>query len=74
MNVMFLRNIKNIFILILIPVKIFGQSFTSYYTGNPSDTVTNPEGGICLMGGATEHDEAMKWFLKQKSVAEIFWF
>lgn len=68
---MFLRNIKKIFILILIPVKIFGQTYTSYYTGNPSDTITIPAGGICLMGGATEQDEAMKWFLKQSCGGDI---
>ncbi|MBK8883813.1 MAG: T9SS type A sorting domain-containing protein [Bacteroidales bacterium] len=68
MNYCFIR--KVIFI-ILIPVKIFGQTFTSYYTGSPFDTLTTPEGGVCLMGGAGEHDEAMKWFLKRSQKGDI---
>ena len=41
------------------------QSYTSYFTGNSTDMIVSPTppGGICMMGGATEHDEAMKWFL-----------
>jgi cyanophycinase-like exopeptidase len=55
----------------LMPLGVFGQSYTSYFTGNYKDTVTIPKGGICLMGGATEDDEAMKWFLNQSSNGDI---
>ena len=49
----------------------FGQNYTSYYLGNTSDLVTSPKGGVCLMGGATEHDEAMKWFLQQANGGDV---
>jgi len=49
----------------------FGQNYTSYYLGNTSDVVTTPKGGVCLMGGATEHDEAMKWFLQQADGGDV---
>lgn len=49
----------------------FGQDYTSYYLGNTSDVVTSPKGGVCLMGGATEHDEAMKWFLQQADGGDV---
>ena len=49
----------------------FGQNYTSYYLGNVSDVVTSPKGGVCLMGGATEHDEAMKWFLQQADGGDV---
>ncbi len=49
----------------------FGQNYTSYYLGNTSDVVTSPKGGVCLMGGATEHDEAMKWFLQQADGGDV---
>ena len=49
----------------------FSQNYTSYFTGNQTDVVTNPKGGVCLMGGATEHDEAMKWFLKQANLGDV---
>ena len=49
----------------------YGQSYTSYFTGNPNDTITYPMGGICLMGGATEDDNAMKWFLQRANGGDI---
>jgi cyanophycinase-like exopeptidase len=49
----------------------FGQSITSYFTGNATDLVTVPDGGICMMGGASEHDEAMKWFLERANGGDI---
>jgi cyanophycinase-like exopeptidase len=58
-------------IVLFIPVRIFGQTYTSYYTGNISDTITVPFGGVCLMGGASENDEAMKWFLRQSSGGDV---
>jgi cyanophycinase-like exopeptidase len=62
---------RRILLFILIPVSISGQSFTSYFTGNIYDTISNPQGGICLMGGATEDDEAMKWFLSRCSGGDV---
>lgn len=49
----------------------YSQSYTSYFTGNTNDTITSPLGGICLMGGATEDDNAMKWFLEQANGGDI---
>ncbi|NNE29729.1 MAG: T9SS type A sorting domain-containing protein [Saprospiraceae bacterium] len=48
-----------------------GQNYTSYFTGSNLDTLTSPEGGICMMGGATENDEAMKWFLQRAKGGDI---
>ena len=48
-----------------------GQAFTSYYTGNPADVSEIPKGGMCLMGGSTEDDNAMKWFLEQANGGDI---
>ena len=47
------------------------QSYTNYFTGNPKDTITTPRGGICLMGGATESDPAMRWFLERAEGGDI---
>jgi cyanophycinase-like exopeptidase len=49
----------------------FAQNYTSYFTGNPTDMEVTPLGGICLMGGASEHDEAMRWFLQQSNGGDI---
>lgn len=58
-------------IFLALPAGIWSQTYTSYFTGNPTDVQTNPSGGICLMGGATEHDEAMKWFLQRANGGDI---
>ncbi len=47
------------------------QNYDSYFTGSSTDTITSPEGGVCLMGGATEEDEAMKWFLNRADGGDI---
>ncbi len=51
----------------LISSMSFGQSYTSYFTGSTTDMIVSPTppGGICMMGGASENDEAMKWFLNR---------
>lgn len=51
------------FCLILGTNLTLAQNYTSYLTGNPINTNTNPQFGICLMGGASEDDNAMQWFL-----------
>ena len=59
------------FVLILIPFVGFAQNYISYFTGNNTDFVANPSGGICLMGGATEDDNAMKWFLQRANGGDV---
>jgi cyanophycinase-like exopeptidase len=68
-----IKNMKKILLSVLmtIPFIGFGQNYTSYLTGNATDIVTNPLGGICLMGGATENDNAMKWFLQRANGGDI---
>lgn len=47
------------------------QTYTSYFTGDVNDVTTATTYGACLMGGATEHDEAMKWFLNRSGGGDI---
>lgn len=47
------------------------EDYTSYFTGNLMDAVTNPMGGVCLMGGATENDNAMRWFLQRADGGDV---
>jgi len=49
----------------------FGQSFTSYMTGDSSDIETIAEPGLVLMGGSTENDSAMVWWLKKANGGDI---
>jgi cyanophycinase-like exopeptidase len=60
-----------VFFALFLTSTCLGQSYTSYYTGNPIDKTANPKGGICLMGGATENDSAMRWFLQSADGGDI---
>ena len=65
------RSISAFLVILLVSFFSQGQNYTSYFTGNSTDVVTQPTGGICLMGGASEHDEAMKWFLQQSNGGDV---
>ncbi len=58
-------------IVLLSFYNIQAQNYTSYFTGNTTDTVVNPDYGICLMGGSTEDDRAMVWFLEKANGGDI---
>ncbi|MCB0705543.1 MAG: T9SS type A sorting domain-containing protein [Saprospiraceae bacterium] len=47
------------------------MNYTSYFTGNPIDVVTSPAGGVCMMGGASESDDAMIWFLQRANGGDV---
>ena len=47
------------------------EFFDTYFTGNLSDKEIQPEGGICMMGGRTEFDPAMRWFLQRANGGDI---
>ncbi len=49
----------------------FSQNYTEYTTGSTTDVDTNHEPGVCLMGGATENDEAMVWFLDKADGGDV---
>ncbi len=46
-------------------------TITSYFLGNEKDKVTNSKGGIVMMGGNRENDEAMKWFLDRANGGDV---
>lgn len=63
---------KNFLLLaLLFPITIFAQGYTSFFTGNATNITTIPSPGICIMGGATEHDNAMKWLLQKANGGDI---
>ena len=64
---------KHIFISlsICISTSLYAQSYFSYFTGDTTDVNTGADYGICLMGGSTEDDRAMKWFLEKANGGDI---
>ena len=63
--------LRFLFLLLLAPLAGFGQSYTSYFTGSSADVAPAPLGGVCLMGGATEDDNAMRWFLRNANGGDV---
>ena len=47
------------------------QNYTSFFTGNSTNVSVAPFGGVCLMGGATEDDNAMRWFLERANGGDV---
>lgn len=45
--------------------------YTSYFTGNPRDAKTTPSFGVTMMGGRTEHTEAMQWFIRKANGGDV---
>ncbi|MEO9532158.1 MAG: T9SS type A sorting domain-containing protein [Crocinitomicaceae bacterium] len=58
-------------LVLLTTVSCYGQTYTSYFTGNTTDLDTNGQGGICMMGGASEQDDAMIWFLERANGGDV---
>jgi len=47
------------------------QGYTSYFTGSTDDVEVATNGGLVLMGGATENDDAMIWFLEKANGGDV---
>ncbi len=46
-------------------------SYKSYFTGDKADVITQPQGGVCLMSGGREDDDAMRWFLRRSGGGDV---
>ena len=64
---------KKLFLFIALSLNALGfaQNYTEYVTGSTTDITTNHQPGICLMGGASENDEAMVWFLNKADGGDV---
>ena len=50
---------------------LWAQGYTVYNTGATVDGMFDAQGGICLMGGASENDEGMAWFLERAGGGDV---
>lgn len=50
---------------------VLAQGYTSFFTGNSTNITTVPVKGYCLMGGATENDNAMIWLLQRANGGDV---
>lgn len=62
---------KNALLLLLMTHVVLAQNYTEYATGSSMDIDTNHHFGICMMGGASENDNAMIWFLEKANGGDV---
>ncbi|MFD2915650.1 T9SS type A sorting domain-containing protein [Psychroserpens luteus] len=63
---------RKITLLFLFSIHIVvAQNYTEYQTGSTTDVITNHQPGACLMGGATEQEDAMIWFLNKADGGDV---
>lgn len=66
-----LSKVITVVLIVLKCPNLLAQNFTSYFIGDTADAIVQPQWGICLMGGATENDSAMVWFLKKANGGDV---
>ena len=66
-----MKFIFSFFAIVLLQNFCIAQSYTSYFTGNIADATASPLGGTCMMGGARENNDAMRWFLERSGGGDI---
>ncbi len=66
---------KNIILFLLLLLRysdvLSQNTYVSYFTGDTTDVSVGTKGGIVLMGGAGENDNAMRWFLERSGGGDI---
>lgn len=60
-----------VLITLILPALLSAQGFTNWFVGNTTNAVVQAQGGSCLMGGATENDNAMRWFLQRANGGDV---
>ena len=53
------------------PIIVEPTPYVSYFTGDESDAEVTPGFGITMMGGRSEHDNAMRWFLQKANGGDV---
>ena len=53
------------------PIRTEPTPYTSYFTGDEADAQVSPTFGITMMGGRSEHDTAMRWFLRRANGGDV---
>ncbi len=49
----------------------YAQSYESYFTGDPENYEAVTNGGVCLMGGAGDNDDAVAWFIERANGGDV---
>ena len=62
---------KLVITCLLVQTFVFSQDYVSWRVGNSNGLAVQPSGGVCLMGGATENDDAMRWFLQRANGGDV---
>ncbi len=59
------------FFLVLSLTTLTAQGYTSFFTGDTTDVVTDHQFGIVLAGGGLDNDKAMQWMLMRAQGGDV---
>ena len=60
-----------LFLMLCLSMPAIAQDYTSYFTGDTTDVTVTVQKGTVLMGGASENDNAMRWFLERAGGGDV---
>lgn len=52
-------------------ISVQAQTYTSWKVGSTTDVTKTTTGGVCLMGGGTDNDDAIKWMLQKSGGGDV---
>jgi cyanophycinase-like exopeptidase len=68
---MLMKFIYSLFLLFLLEMSGFSQGYSSSISGDTSNFIGIPQKKLCLMGGATEDDNAIQWWLSGAAAGDV---
>ncbi len=66
-----MKFIYSLFLLFLLQMSGFSQGYSSSISGDTSNFIGIPQKKLCLMGGATEDDNAIQWWLSGAAAGDV---
>ena len=70
-NQYFLLPLFSLILFFIDRPRVQAQAYTRYMTGDSSDVQTTTTPGTCLMGGATENVNAMRWWMQRAGGGDV---
>jgi cyanophycinase-like exopeptidase len=65
------KNCFHTFFAICVGITIQAQTYTSWKVGSTTDVTPTTTGGICLMGGGTDNDDAIRWMFQKAGGGDV---
>lgn len=71
LKIFFMHRAFYLLLMAMSPLISHAQAYTSFFTGDTADVQTSARQAYCLMGGRSENDEAMRWWLQRAAGGDV---